>query len=77
MGIKYTKKELNAWFACLDGVACEIEADKSNLCKELLINVMDAAGITMKEIQWAKQQCYVALDDCGVLNAYECMLLER
>lgn len=38
---------------------------------------MDAAGITMKEIQWAKQQCYVTLDDCGVLNAYECMLLER
>lgn len=66
-----------SWFDCLDAVACEMEADRSFTVKDNLINVMDSAGITLKEVRWAQEQGYVTLDRSEILITYEGILMER
>lgn len=70
-------KETESWFDCLNAVAIEMEAEKSFSVQTSLINVMDGAGITMKEVQWAQDQQYTGLDKSNVLIAYEGVLMER
>ena len=71
------KEETKGWFDCLNAVAIEMEADKSFNVQTSLINVMDCAGITMQEVQWAQEQQYNGLDESNVLAAYEGVLMER
>lgn len=71
------KEETKGWFDCLNAVAIEMEANKSFNVQTSLINVMDSAGITMREVQWAQDQQYNGLDESNVLAAYEGVLMER
>ena len=71
------EEETRAWFDCLNAVAAEMEASKSFSIQTSLINVMDGAGISLKEVRWAQEQNYKSLNDSNVLISYEGVLIER
>lgn len=68
---------IKPWFDCLNGVAIELEADKSYNIRTALVKVMDAAGISLDEVRWAQKQGYNVLNESEVLLTYEEMLIER